>query len=542
MFRAQNFASSNNFLFDSNELKGSLTDKPRPASRYFQSEVLENSSESVARRPDPNQIIFSHFSIYRRLWEYIIFIVSASPIIEVSYVVIFVTKFSYPAVVFELILDLLFITDLFIVLHTSYLSHGVLVYDKEHIRNHYGKSSIIIHIIAALPISWISIFYTKRWQHLLLFLNRLLRLKRAIHASEILDRNLIYHSWMSSLIPTVVSLLSLIHIFACIFYLCALFEGLENSWVAMLGWDYLTPEQHYIVSVYFVMTTILTIGFGDMTPQTSSETILVIFIQLIGVFSNAYIIGMFVSLLIDKIRTSFLYHYSSLVDFMKFKNTPPELRNDIIHYFQYKWEENHGADDPAAVSKYVPETIRNHLKMDMCGEVLGKVGLFRMATQKFRTSMANILRTKEYVPGEVIFNQNDVIKGIILVKSGVVDVFLDGRKITTTKSDAFGELELFIDIPRRMAVKAVTHVSGWTLSREDFQVAIGSVPDLKDEALNIVKMLFPDYYKNVRRLLSSQAINEIIQKNMEGELSDDSDLAVKIQNSDDSESSEQAML
>ena len=81
MFRAQNFASSNNFLFDSNELKGSLTDKPRPASRYFQSEVLENSSESVARRPDPNQIIFSHFSIYRRLWEYIIFIVSASPII-----------------------------------------------------------------------------------------------------------------------------------------------------------------------------------------------------------------------------------------------------------------------------------------------------------------------------------------------------------------------------------------------------------------------------------------------------------------------------
>lgn len=193
----------------------------------------------------------------------------------------------------------------------------------------------------------------------------------------------------------------------------------------MLGWDYLNPERRYIVSVYFVMTTILTIGFGDMTPQTSSETILVIFIQLIGVFCNAYIIGMFVSLLIDKIRTSFLYHYTSLVEFMKFKNTPPELRNEIINYFQYKWDENHGADDPTAVSKYVPETIRNHLKMDMCGECLGKVSLFRLATQKFRTAITNILRTKEFVPGEVIVSQGDVIRGIVLVKYGVVEVFID---------------------------------------------------------------------------------------------------------------------
>ena len=129
-----------------------------------------------------------------------------------------------------------------------------------------------------------------------------------------------------------------------------------------------------------------------------------------------------------------------------------------------------------------------------------------------------------------------------MVKAGVVDVFIDGRKMATTKYEAFGEVELFIDIPRRTTVKAVTHVSGWTLSREDFQLAIGSVPDLKEEALNIVKMLFPDYYKNVRRLLSSQAIDDIIQKRIEIESSDDSDLALKIQNSSDSESSGQTMI
>jgi len=98
-------------------------------------------------------------------------------------------------------------------------------------------------------------------------------LKRAIHASESINRMLIYHSVFSIMIQTIILFVSFVHTFACLFYLCAKYEGYENSWVGYLGWDYLTPNQLYIVSIYFVMTTILTIGFGDMTPQTSSETI-----------------------------------------------------------------------------------------------------------------------------------------------------------------------------------------------------------------------------------------------------------------------------
>ncbi|OHS93076.1 cation channel family protein [Tritrichomonas foetus] len=533
-----------NYLFDSSEARLSLTDRPRPASQaiFDLDNNIENSSESVARKPDPNQTVYSHFSFYRRLWEYIVFIVSAIPLIEASFVPIFVNQFQPWAVVPELVCDAIFIADLYVVTHTSYLSHGVLIYDKKRIAYHYGKLSIILHIIAALPISWACVFVTGWWKYLLLFATRLLRLRRAIHASEVLNRMLIYYSWMSAMLPTLFLLVSLIHLFACLFYLCALFEGLENSWVALLGWDYLSPPQHYVVSVYFVMTTILTIGFGDMTPQTSSETILVIFIQLIGVFSNAYIIGMFVSLLMDNIGATFLHHYHSLVDFLKFKHTPVDLRVEIYHYFQYKWKENHGSEDPSNVYKFVPETIRNHLKMDMCLECLMKVGMFSMASPNFRINLANILKTKEYVPDEVIFNQNDVLSDIILVRSGVVDVFIDGTKFTTASCEAFGELELFIDQPRKSTVRAVTHVTGWTLSREDFQIGIGSRPDLKEEILNIVKMLFPDYYKEIRRLLSSYALDQIMKRSQESEYSDDSDIAMNMQNSSDSESSGLTML
>lgn len=531
---------SSNYLFDATESKVSMTDKPRPAPHrfhpFFAAEGIENSSESVAKRPDPNQIIFSHFNPYRRFWEYLVFIVSASTFLEVSFVPIFIEKFPYWAIFPELLCDIIFIIDLFVVLHTSYLSHGVLIYDKSKIFNHYGKSAVVIHILASLPISWTAAFFRGWKTYSLLFFTRLLRLKRAVHASETLTRTLIYHSWKSVFTPTLFLLLSLIHLFACLFYLCALFEGLENSWVAMLGWDYLSPSQHYIVSVYFVLTTILTIGFGDMTPQTSSETILVIFIQLFGVFSNAYIIGMFVSFIMDKIQATFLNNYKSLVDFLEFKSTPRALKNEITNYFQYKWEENHGADDPNTVYKFVPETIRNHLKMDMCLESLQKVEMFRLATQNFRISLANILRTKEYVPGEIIFKQGDIINSIVLIKSGVVDVFIDERKFTSTRSEAFGDLELLVDTPRRMTAQAVTHVSGWTLSREDFQIAIGSVPDLKNEALTLVNMLFPHYLERTRKLLSANAIDLLMKQNLGSEYSDDSDIAVKMQNSSDSES------
>ena len=515
----------------------SYSEVPRPAFAYGDFGI-ENSSESVARRPARRQVVFSHFSKWRRVWEYVMFMVSVTPVWEIPFFTIFYPQFGFYHYIPFILCDILYIIDYYILTHTAFLSHGVMIYDQERImRHHFSRISLWVHRISLLPISWTAIWMTSWWQYLLIALPRLLRVRRAMAASESFSRLLVYYSWKSVLFPVLSAWVLLVHVFACFFYLCAKFEGFEQSWIAYLGWDYLRPEQDYIVSVYFVMTTIFAIGCGDLTPQTSAETILVIFIQLIGVCSNAYLIGSFVSLLIDDLPMKFIHGYGSFVEFLRFKGVDTDLRKALYLYFEYKWKTNHGADDPSQVYKFIPETVRNHLKRDMCEAMLMEIGMFNMASEDLRLTMAKIMKSVEYIPGDVIIEQGKMYPCVIVLSSGTVRRYQDGADplVYECHGTAYGELELMIDMPRQTTVVAVTHVTGWKLDREDFQVAIGSQHNLKRELLGIVSQLFPDYHQEVKQLLSKNVVDVLMTMN-DSSASEygSSDVGVALQDTSDS--------
>jgi len=45
----------------------------------------------------------------------------------------------------------------------------------------------------------------------------------------------------------------------------------SNDWITNYGYSYLTMKQLYITSIYFVITTITTVGYGDITGTNSVE-------------------------------------------------------------------------------------------------------------------------------------------------------------------------------------------------------------------------------------------------------------------------------
>ena len=110
-------------------------------------------------------------------------------------------------------------------------------------------------------------------------------------------------------------LFMLSHIFGCIW----IFIGKslsdddlkDDSWIKagfdgsdITGWDL------YIASFYFTMTSITTVGYGDIRGHSLYERVVCIFLHLIGVLSYSFVSGSL---------TSIIFNYDKINDVNKEK-------------------------------------------------------------------------------------------------------------------------------------------------------------------------------------------------------------------------------
>lgn len=69
----------------------------------------------------------------------------------------------------------------------------------------------------------------------------------------------------------------------------------SSSWID--SYQDLNQVQTYIVSVYYVMTTTSTVGYGDISPANTFERLYGCALMLIGVLSFTFISGALSSIL-----------------------------------------------------------------------------------------------------------------------------------------------------------------------------------------------------------------------------------------------------
>jgi len=99
------------------------------------------------------------------------------------------------------------------------------------------------------------------------------------------------------LLKTLFGVFYLVHLFACIWFFIAGFTRKYDSWVDMMGlWD--EPSSFkYLVSIYWALQTVTTVGFGDIGITHIEEYLLVIFWMLFGVSVYTFTIGIVSSII-----------------------------------------------------------------------------------------------------------------------------------------------------------------------------------------------------------------------------------------------------
>ena len=161
-------------------------------------------------------------------------------------------------------------------------------------------------------------------------------------------------------------------------------------------------------------------------------------------------------------------------------------------------------------------------------------------------ALSCVIERVEFIPGEIIINEGELSDTLYLLNKGIVRFESSGVFFANQSCEygqAIGELDIFIDQPKPATIIAATYVSGWTLSRADFQLCIASRPDLKDEILTTAKIVIPESYKDIRRLLAVHSVTQAKEElNDSSESSSYDSVAQKIQRSSDNDFDSWIML
>lgn len=265
-----------------------------------------------------------------------------------------------------------------------------------------------------------------------------------------------------------------------------------------LGWLVIgagNPEgeffTRYLRALYWCITTISTIGYGDVLPDQDSHLQLVytMVIQLFGVGMYGFVIGNISTLVanLDSAKSEYKAKSGEVLEFMRRRAIPAALQAKVRDYYAYLWETRGNVGEVDWLSE-LPEHLSVDLAVFLNRDVIAKVPLFRDADELFLRQVVGLLKPVVFLPGDNIMREGEHADCMYFLSSGEVEVNVKGAKIANLSSGSFfGEGALVEGGWRNASVKALGYCEGFSLSVDNFNLLRGRYPEFDKHVLEIVE-------------------------------------------------------
>ncbi|MBN3318649.1 KCNH8 protein, partial [Atractosteus spatula] len=211
----------------------------------------------------------------------------------------------------------------------------------------------------------------------------------------------------------------------------------KHGWLHELGKRlgtpyFLTPlrggpsvRSSYVTSLYFALSSLTSVGFGNVSANTDTEKIFSICTMLIGALMHAVVFGNVTAIIQRMYSRRSLYHTRTkdLKDFIRVHRLPKALEQRMLECFQTTWSVNNGIDVNELLKDF-PDELRADIAMHLNKELL-QLPLFESASRGCLRSLSLIIKTSFCAPGEFLIRQGDALQAIYFVCSGSMEVLKD---------------------------------------------------------------------------------------------------------------------
>jgi voltage-gated potassium channel len=280
--------------------------------------------------------------------------------------------------------------------------------------------------------------------------------------------------------------------------------ALAAHWIAC-GWLAIRPvaggvafDEHYVRALYWAVTTLSTVGYGDVSARTPPEMMYSMFVMVLGVVVYGYVIGSITNLInsFDLTRKHYMEQSEQLRAFMQYRRIPPPMQRRISEYYDYSWGRQLGYDEQAILSN-LPPGLRSELTLYLKREIIEKVPIFRDIGadengsssgdgEDFIRDIAQEIRPALYTPGDFIVRKGEPARGMYFISRGSVEVVdTQGLTIATlSEGDFFGEIALILDRVRSASIRAVEYCDVHVLDKAAFHAVLAKHPEFADRVMN----------------------------------------------------------
>jgi len=259
----------------------------------------------------------------------------------------------------------------------------------------------------------------------------------------------------------------------------------------------------YLRGVYWCVTTIATIGYGDYTPNHNSnlQIVYTIAVMVFGVGMYGYIIGNVASLIanLDTARAAYQEKMEEINDFLRTKKVPAALQSRVHDYYSYLWETQKSVTS-VSITEELPHTISMEILLYLNRTILEKVSLFRNANEVFIREIVQLLRPIVFLPHDYIIRQGEYGDCMYFLSSGDVEVLVGETKVAQLGAGSpFGETALLQGEKRTASIKALSYCDVYQLSKSDFDALRARYPEFDAQVKKVVEDRLKDTQEKTQK-------------------------------------------
>lgn len=444
-------------------------------------------------------------SAFRQVWD----LVGLSFIIGETYAIPFQVCFGAHATgnafIVVSIVNAYFIIDIYMSFMTGFKNAaGKMVLSRREISRKYAHGWLIMDIVSGIPWEWIESImpvtsltqFTKMLR--LLRIARLLRLLRLDAVSEnfkmFIEANP-FLVFLSGVARVLFMLCGITHWAACLWFSVGSREPEEgaSTWVVEKIPKDADVVERYVYSIYYTLTTMTTVGYGDITPQNYLEVGFTSALLLVATVVFATLMGALTDLItsLNTEKNARDFKIYQLSRYMSWRSVPHELFLDVRKHLLFMWETNRDYD---SYEEEIKQQLPPVLRMELCYHIYGKIlrnvaflGWMRDYDVCLR-ELANFVRPQVFSTGDTLFHVGQPNERIWVLIKGTVYLALGGtietnymRQASTDEDHGDGDF----GIPRgsRMDFATMAHALKGKLHGESHDFASG--PRLSGASLDL---------------------------------------------------------